>query len=618
MNIRELKNKSRKIQVIVFLCILISNLVAEETLLLALKSSLPTERLSIGTIVITQDEIARFQGQSVRDILDSYAGIRFVKQQGELGTNTGIILRGSKNSNYALVMIDGQPINSSALGGASIEMIDIDQVERIEVIKGSLSAVLGNAAIGGAVNFIMKKHEVSHSTKVDIGSYGYQKYAVNFNIPKLNISYADTSYLGWRKNSDYYSASFFGSFAQDITDTSDINLQYIYNDSVVGVPGWGVVPENYNGSMEKEASFGYENNKNEFIKEYLQGVYRNFIGNRELYLRVFTNFDQKKDLNDNKNDYFKELKYGFETRLTFGDTLMFGYQLEYDETQKDNRITGINDYDYARAINSLYAQKTIQLEQFTSTLAIRYDNAGDYGEGISPKFSAVYQLSDNLKLSGNIASSFKTLGFYDIYAIESEGKTLDAKYEKGWGGDLGFEVNNYDKKLQLSMVFFRQEVRDIVKYYFSDDYPWPLLDVKQVSRTFSEGFESCLKLDQNILRHELNYTYSDLKIKEDSTSLYKRDAYAPHHKLVYLLDIQLFSDLNCFIKFTSVSEQQWQNKWGNSRVDDYTVTDITVTKKIADYEAYFGISNIFDEKYQVSANYPIPGRTYKAGLKFKF
>ena len=245
------------------------------------------------------------------------------------------------------------------------------------------------------------------------------------------------------------------------------------------------------------------------------------------------------------------------------------------------------------------------------------DDAGSYGDGYSPRIASVYNVNQNLKFSAIIAQTFKSLALSDIAGIESSGKKLDYKYEEGWSADIGFEINVLKNNLNFGVVYFESELDNLVKWNF-DPITYDVIDIKQISKTHSTGLESFVNFRQGILFHELNYMYIDAAIKEDANSKYIRANYVPHHNFTYILNAKLTDDLMGVLKFRSVSEQEW-SAWGfDSRISDYCTTDIILNYTSNNKKFYIGVDNVFDEDYQIKEAYPIPGRTYKGGVKFWF
>lgn len=110
--------------------------------------------LTSAVIVIDRERIELTQAYDLATLLDRLPGFE-VARNGGPGQNAGLFVRGT-DSNHTLVMIDGVRINPGTLGGAPIADIDLDQVERIEIVKGPRSSLYGTEALGAVVNIITR------------------------------------------------------------------------------------------------------------------------------------------------------------------------------------------------------------------------------------------------------------------------------------------------------------------------------------------------------------------------------------------------------------------------------------------------------------------------------
>lgn len=113
----------------------------------------PDDTLAALTVV-SREEIERSQANDIADILRFQAGLDLGRAGGP-GQQTSIFIRGGE-SNHTLVLIDGVRVNSSTSGGAALQNITPDMIERIEIVKGPRSTLYGSDAIGGVINIITR------------------------------------------------------------------------------------------------------------------------------------------------------------------------------------------------------------------------------------------------------------------------------------------------------------------------------------------------------------------------------------------------------------------------------------------------------------------------------
>jgi vitamin B12 transporter len=121
----------------------------------ATRSEIPLSDAIIPVKVISRQQIEQSMAADLADLLRFYAGLDLGRNGGP-GQSASIFLRGAE-SNHTLVMIDGVRINPGTIGGAAIQNIPPELIERIEIVKGPRSALFGSDAIGGVINILTRR-----------------------------------------------------------------------------------------------------------------------------------------------------------------------------------------------------------------------------------------------------------------------------------------------------------------------------------------------------------------------------------------------------------------------------------------------------------------------------
>ena len=134
------------------------------------------------TTVIARDVIERSQAVDLPTLLSSEAGFQFT-QNGGRGTSSNLFLRGSASLGV-LVLIDGVPMTKQdTTGSVSLEHIMLDQVERVEIVRGNVSAIYGSGAIGGVVQVFTRQGSGKPAgfVQLEAGSYGTTRAAAGIS-----------------------------------------------------------------------------------------------------------------------------------------------------------------------------------------------------------------------------------------------------------------------------------------------------------------------------------------------------------------------------------------------------------------------------------------------------
>jgi vitamin B12 transporter len=145
----------------------------------------PQKQSQSGKVVSVIDAatIQRSKGKTVGELLNQQVGLTVIGSQNTLGTNQDLYLRGA-GAGYTLILVDGLPVYdpSGASTSFDINLIAIDQIERIEILKGGQSSLYGSDAVAGVINIITTKNsgkKLGLSGSLAGGSYDTYRASVN-------------------------------------------------------------------------------------------------------------------------------------------------------------------------------------------------------------------------------------------------------------------------------------------------------------------------------------------------------------------------------------------------------------------------------------------------------
>ena len=159
----------------------------------------PTKQSNTGKLVsvVTREQIERSVGKDLAQVLNEQSGLVVSGSYSNPGKDKSIFFRGA-SSHYVLILLDGIPLNDPSGSGGTfdIRLIPLEQIERIEILKGSQSTLYGSNAIAGVINIISKKPTNLETTATGLLSYGsYNTFKGNANLSRkakmleYNLSY---------------------------------------------------------------------------------------------------------------------------------------------------------------------------------------------------------------------------------------------------------------------------------------------------------------------------------------------------------------------------------------------------------------------------------------------
>jgi len=132
----------------------------EEVVVTATRGEKKIEDVPVSASVVTKEEVEKIRVTFVDEALKYEPGAYLKRSKFAATTNNNnVTLRGFAGEQRTLVLLDGQPLNDAYSGGVEWSAIPLENVEKIEVVKGSASSLYGGYAMGGVINIITKKPE---------------------------------------------------------------------------------------------------------------------------------------------------------------------------------------------------------------------------------------------------------------------------------------------------------------------------------------------------------------------------------------------------------------------------------------------------------------------------
>ncbi|MGA2465843.1 MAG: TonB-dependent receptor [Thermodesulfobacteriota bacterium] len=216
----------------------------EKVVVTATRDEQEIRKIPANVTVITKEEIGQSNAQNVVDLLRNEVDIQVQDYYGN-GKSASVDIRGFGETGVlnTLVLVDGRRVNEIDLSGVDWTQIPLDQVERIEIVRGSGSVLYGDNAAGGVINIITKKPEKPFSASAEVvgGSYGYNKESASVSgkwgplSAILNTSHNSTK--GYRENGFLRAEDVGGKVIYDLNENISFNLSGSFHQDNQGLPG---------------------------------------------------------------------------------------------------------------------------------------------------------------------------------------------------------------------------------------------------------------------------------------------------------------------------------------------------------------------------------------------
>ncbi|MEO8164068.1 MAG: TonB-dependent receptor plug domain-containing protein, partial [Betaproteobacteria bacterium] len=223
-----------------------TNPLSEDTLVTPSRTETLRSQTGSSVTVITGEQIRQSRQSSVLDVLKGVVGVDVV-QASTPGSVTSVFMRGA-NSEHTKVLLDGIPLNNPANPTRAFDFgtLTVDNIERIEIVRGPQSIVYGSDAIGGVINIITKRGEGPMSAAVSGmgGSFGTHEERVSVSGGNDSHYYSfGGSYrqsdgfsalsrrFGGVENDGYRNASLSGRYGWNPTETLNVDYVFRYTDA---------------------------------------------------------------------------------------------------------------------------------------------------------------------------------------------------------------------------------------------------------------------------------------------------------------------------------------------------------------------------------------------------
>ncbi len=585
--------------------------------------------------VITAQDLEAKKGQNLANVLSQVAGVEINGNQSFGGKNLGYYIRGGRNRQTA-IYIDGVPVTDAS--GINLEydlrLLSVDQIEKIEVMKGASSTLYGTSAATGVINITLKKSaikDVSGNTYITMGTQNTsdtsktsaqdfnQGFSVNGTIHKISYmtslnstetkgmsEAAGTDFeedmfsrvnvlqkIGFKAN-DQLNFEFFGNYDR-IKNTFDnsfdgiiANADDLNNTSLSEQFRIGFLPKyNYNkGEFAINAGASTINRKLNITNNWANSIDAYNYTGRTISVDAFN-------------------KYLFNNQLF----IVVGTQYQYfDMTQKDAYT------DVAREgakFNLIDPYATLVYNSdfgFNLNVGSRFNTHSEYGNQVVYNLNPSFSFENlPLKIMTSYSTAFITPSLYQLYGPYGNSELTP---EENATAELGFESQLLDKKLTINAVAFYRAEKNTIGFasnYINIDGTYNAKGIETSIRyILSERFNIGGNYTFTQVENQLNRLIPKHKGNVDLNYKYKKGTFGMQYQFV---------DKRSDAYYDS-------NIWATQAVnlDSYQLVNSNISYELLPnrLHIYGAVTNILNEDFQEVIGYNTRGRNYKLGLNFLF
>ncbi|TLT06295.1 TonB-dependent receptor [Aliarcobacter thereius] len=583
----------------------------------ATKSEQKLKDVTANVDVITAEDIEARKFTTVTEALNSLSGVS-ISSNGGMGTLSSVYLRGM-NSGNTLVLIDGIRYNNPYNGSVDFAHLMINDIERIEVIKGAQSSVWGADASAGVINIITKSVQKGTHANINLEAGRYDTKIARANISHKTDNF-DAKLSLTRVDIEGFSAiapksSEAKNYENDGYENTTVNLNLGYNINENNRVS--LVYETIDAKTEFDemlSDFSWNPDIIASADSFAQTKTRNSIAslnyenkNNFATTNIYTNYSRFKNetktevgFNDSKNKTDIR-EYGIKSIIPYlesSSSLTIGADYKGFEDKEDINRKYNSKAIFISNTNKFFDNKTIITE------ALRYDRYSDFDNKATGKIGIKQYIINDLSISANYGTGYNVPTFIQLY-------------KTAWGGnpDLNPEkTKSYDVTIEykgFSVTYFNTKVDNLIQGVLGKNE-----NIKGDSKF--KGTEISYK-NEVINDTFLNLSYTNLSAKKPNGNKLEN---RPSNKFNFGVDYYGLKDFHFNINGEYIGTRESVNfdyNKPNVKTGNYTIWNAVVDYQAnKNFSTYIKLDNIFNKDYQVVDGYATSQRAAYLGIKASF
>jgi len=577
----------------------------EEIVVTATRTEKAVKDISATVSVITREDIETSNATSCPDILSTLPGL-FVQKTGSFG-RADVDIRGiGDGARRIMVLVDGRPVKMGLFGCTITHSLPLDNVERIEVVRGPLSVLYGSDALGGVINIITRQGKRGFETDLttSYGTYNTQQYRFRHggNLGKFNyyLTVDKRESNGHLPNSMYDGKDFTTHIGYAFTDNLEATLTTKYFEGYKEEPLRATDPD----TLVPETWNNYERGAVDLT---LNGKWKSWNG----FGKVYHNFGEH-NFSDgwHSRDFTNGAVFNASGRFFTGNELTFGTEFR----QQGGERLSIPDGKWEKIEYAFFFHDEQNLyERLTVAFGGRYNKDEIAGGEFCPQAGAVLNLRKGTIFRGSVNKGFRSPQLNELYLFPPSDSTL--KPERVWNYEAGVN-QELVKGINIDLVGYIIRGENLIQIE-ENPQPPPKYKFQNTGRFEFKGAEAGIRAQiTQDLEGRVYYTYLDPGEKTKGRPGNKFDLYLKYakNKIALSLNGQYVTDY-----YTDDNKKE--------PIDDYLIANTKISYAILDgLRAFLAVDNILNRKYEIYADIPgggaglytMPKRTFTLGLNYKF
>ncbi|AHL74989.1 ligand-gated channel protein [Stutzerimonas stutzeri] len=570
--------------------------------------------------VITRDEIERQQATNVPELLQRLAGVSITSNGGR-GKSTSVSIRGTSDK-HVLVLIDGVRIGSATSGSAALQSIPVEQIERIEIVRGPRSSLYGSEAMGGVIQIFTRRGGADGvKPYFSVGAGSRSSYSGSAGVAGghgngwFNLGVASESTDGI--NARAYRSTAPNAFEPDADGYRELSalLRAGYRlDNGLELDGSWLQSENHS-DFDSRSSSG-ASGRDAYSDGSLQAISGRARFSPLAFWDVTLQAAHSEDLSDNFQDgnFFSRFdtrrdSLSWQNDLRLGEAQVLSLGMDY----QTDRIDSSGDYaEDSRYNKGYFIQYQAAFGRHGVQAGLRRDDDEFFGSHDTGSLGYSFDLSDALTLTAAYGTAYRAPTFNDLYypASASTAGNPDVQPEESESYEIG--VRGSHGWGEWSVNAYENQIEDLIVWAGSSPMRPENVDVARI-----RGIETTVATVLAGWNVAANLTFMDPqdRSKANHGHLLQRRA-----KRQFNLDLdRQFGAIGLGASLYAASERfDKVSNVEDSRMPGYALMDLRGEYRIDEaWRLQAKLANLFDREYETTQTYEQPGRAVYFTVRYQ-
>lgn len=563
------------------------------------------KHLPLTISLFTKEDINNTNIPQVFSLIRSRVPGLFVTERSNLGFGLAqgsagqLTLRGvgSNPNTQVLILLDGRPQFMGLFGHPLPDNYINSNAERIEVVRGPCSFLYGTNAMGGVINIITRR-EKNDGYSLNLNqSYGtfatlIGDAGIGFKKNKFDgyVSFSHQQSSGSRPYSEFDLNNGYIKTGYKLSENFDLIADGNYTKFKTFDPGPQSAPkiDNWVDITRMNGGFTIEN-RNKVTEGALKLIYN--YGEHKIY--------------DGFHSKDRDVNVSFYQTLTKIKNTSISVGIDYKNYggNAENTKTGYQFGEFFMNETGSYVHmQYLLLKKVSFNAGLRLEHNNIFGNELIPQFGVSYSVKENLTFRTNISKGFRSPTIRELYLFPAP--TPGLKPERMWSLEAGLQYS-YKDVLSFEPVFYYEEGSNIIQ----TEGMFPNLKLSNSGSFIVRGLEISLGLKPaKGLEIDLAASYIEPGKLTQSNPQRRLFAEAKYQYRIFGVTASL-----------DYTEKLYGGNNSTKKLPDYALFNLSVScSPIKQVMVYLAGENLFDRQYFTVYDYPMPGRTFKAGVKFNY